>query len=128
MSISGLSSSMYMAADSMSVHTVGTQVASHNIANISTDGFTPQRATYATGSNGMGVELENVRKLEQPWGGDTASISSEALDLSVRKTPSGTEIAREVPQLIRNQRGFEANAATIRTTDEMMGSLLNIIG
>lgn len=126
MSISGISSSMGLAAGSMAVHSVGLQVASHNIANVSTAGFTPQRATYATGAGGIGVELENVRKLDQALGGDTASVSSEAMAAATKG--SGTELAREVPQLILNQRGFEANAATICAADQMLGSLLDMMG
>lgn len=119
--VSGINSSMQMASGALSTLSVGTQVTAHNIANVSTGDFLPQRATYATGPGGAGVELESVRK--QP----AAVISEEAGGIPVGKRASGTELAREFPQLMTTQRAFEANAATIRAADEMFGSLLNII-
>lgn len=120
--ISGVTSSMHLASGSMATHNVGMQVAAHNIANISTDGFTPQRAEYATGANGVGVELQTVRKVEQPLGRGNPDIAASAPSMPER---SGTELAYELPRMIATQRGFEAQAVTIRTADEMLGTLFN---
>lgn len=108
-------SSLGIASASMNVHGVKMQVATHNIANISTDGFRPQFANFATGSGGRGVELETVSKVSNPFG--------ETNPLNI----SGTDIAREMPQMIMTQRGFEANAATIVTADSMLGTLVDMI-
>lgn len=127
-SISGISSSMHIAAGSLATHSVGMQVSAHNVANISTDGFLPQRATYATGSGGIGVELETVRKLEQP--GDAALEGANlgaSTSVQVGTQFAKTELAREMPHMILTERGFQANAATIRTSDEMLGTLLDSI-
>lgn len=107
-------SGMSLAAGSLATHSVGMQVAAHNVANVSTDGFQPQTATYATGPNGQGVALESVRKQEPALGSQNLQAS-------------GTELAKEMPHMIATQRGFEANVAVIRASDEMTGSLLNII-
>lgn len=40
---------------------------------------------------------------------------------------SNTDLATEMVGLITSQRGFEANLATIRTQDKMLGSLLDIL-
>jgi len=126
--IPGIASSMHLAAGSLATHSVGMQVSAHNVANISTDGFMPQRATYATGSNGMGVELESVRKLNQPLRGlDAASVSGDAGFADSALPASSTDIAKEMPHMILTERGFQANAAAIRTADEMLGTLLNFI-
>lgn len=40
---------------------------------------------------------------------------------------SGTELSREMPQMIATQRGFEANAATVRTADQMLGTIIDMV-
>ena len=39
---------------------------------------------------------------------------------------SGTDLAREMINLITSQRSFEANLATIATYDDMLGSILDV--
>lgn len=125
--LSGIDSALYMAADSLAVHSVGMQVTAHNIANVSTADFLPQRATYATGQNGVGVELQSVRKQDAPLGRPSLANNAEASESAAKIRASGTELAREIPQMIATQRAFEANAATIRTAEEMSATILNII-
>lgn len=122
--ISGITSSMYLAAGSMDTHSIGIQVSAHNVANISTDGFTPQRATYATRTDGQGVELESVHK---PDIQDMVNLSDSASIYADVLQQSGTELAREMPHMLLTERGFQANAATIRAADEMLGSLVNSV-
>lgn len=123
--LSGINSSLDIASRALATHSVSAQVAAHNIANISTTGFLPQRATFATGSNGTGVELESVRKQDLPLG--RRSPGEDGNGFLAATNASGTNLAEEMPRLIATQRGFEANAATIRAADEMLGSLLNLI-
>lgn len=138
--ISGITSSMHIASGSLDVHSIGMQVSAHNVANISTDGFAPQRVTYATGSAGMGVELESVRKLDASGiaglpAGNTENLDvQDKVDLSGRASiyldilpQSGTELAKELPRILLTERGFQANAATVRAADDMLGSLINSI-
>lgn len=123
--VSGINSSLDIAAGALAVHSAAIQVAAHNIANVSTTGFLPRHATFATGSHGTGVELESVRKQDLPLGRQSLAEDGDRSRATIKA--SGTELAREMPQLITTQRGFEANAATVRTADEMLGSLLNLI-
>lgn len=140
--ISAITSSMHLAAGSMDVHSIGMQVSAHNVANVSTEGFAPQRAAYVTGPVGMGVELESVRKQDASGAAglppqndeqddlnvrDRVDLSSEASMYSGFLPQSGTEIAKEMPQMILTERGFQANAATIRAADDMLGSLINSV-
>ncbi len=124
--ISSVQSSMLVAAGSMAAHSVGMQVSAHNVANVSTDGFSPRRATYATGSGGTGAELETVRKLASPLGeADSASAPDSAKAPNDILPQSGTELSEEMPRMILAERGFQANAAVVTAADEMLGSLLN---
>lgn len=121
-SISGIGSALNYAADALSVHSVGIQVSAHNIANVNTGDFLPQRATLATGPKGLGVDLESIAKA--PALPDTHP-SGELGRFLGDKAPSTTEISREMPSLLLSERAFQANVATIRTSDEMYGTLLN---
>lgn len=129
--ISGISSSLYLGSGALGVHSVGMQVTSHNIANVSTAEFEPQRALYATGPNGLGVELDAVIRENMPLGGreqvsqNRGDIGDSGMPPEFAK-PSGTELAREFPRMISTQRAFEANTKMVSTADEMLGSLLNI--
>lgn len=122
--ISGITSAMRIAAGSLLTHSTGMQVASHNIANVNTGGFAPQRLTYADGPKGLGAELESVRKAEVP---DATCYPESVRSFFGGKAPSGTELAKEIPQMTLTQRAFQANAAIIRTADEMFGTLLDTI-
>lgn len=113
---------MHWASGSLGVHSVGMQVTAHNVANVSTDSFSPQRAVYATGAGGNGVVLDTVYSV------DAAAIQGLPRDVSVAAYPfSGTELSREMPQMIMTQRGFQANAATVRTADEMLGTIVDMV-
>lgn len=130
----GITSALFMGAGAMQAHSWGMAVHAHNVANVSTDGFAPQRALFATGPGGQGVTLDSV--IREPrlggalagYGADgTAADFREAANLPPGMTlPSGTELAREMPGMIVTQRTYEANAQTVRTADEMLGTLLNL--
>ena len=130
----GISSALFMGAGAMQAHSWGMAVSAHNVANVSTDGFTPQRALFATGPGGQGVTLDTVIRepglggLAAGYGPDGATTAAQdvsGLPPGVPR-PSGTELAREMPHMIVTQRTYEANAATVRTADEMLGTLLNM--
>ena len=130
----GISSALYMGAGAMQAHSWGMAVSAHNVANVSTDGFTPQRALFATGPGGRGVTLDTVLR-EPPLGGAVSApdrrgasgdVSAAAGLPPEAMRPSGTELAKEMPRMIITQRTYESNAQTVRTADDMLGTLLNI--
>ena len=41
---------------------------------------------------------------------------------------SNVDLTEEIPQTITAQRGYEANLKLIETQDEMLGSVLDILG
>ena len=130
----GITSALFMGAGAMQAHSWGMAVTAHNVANVSTDGFTPQRALFATGPGGRGVTLDTVIR-EPGLGGLAGGAGPDGVTAGAQNVsglppevlrPSGTELAREMPHMIVTQRTYEANAATVRTADEMLGTLLNI--
>jgi flagellar basal-body rod protein FlgC len=77
----------------------------HNIANMSTEGYRPQSVGLADGPGGNGVQV--------------ASVS--------RADAAGVDVAREMVGLMQVDHAYSANAAMIRTGDEMTGTVLNMI-
>jgi flagellar basal-body rod protein FlgC len=133
--MSSISSSMHIGASAMNTFAVGMAVTAHNIANVNTAEFEPQRAAYATGPGGIGVQLETIFQgngIARPEGIDTAfptqAIAKAAsYDLPPEMlNPSGTDLAREMVNMIVTQRSYEANTKIVRTGDEMLGTLLDI--
>lgn len=72
----------------MNTHSWGMAVASHNVANVSTAGFEPQRAVYATGPAGQGVRLDAVLQGGVPSGpGGTSFSAAQAVYDVTRPCP-----------------------------------------
>ncbi|MDR2075714.1 MAG: flagellar biosynthesis protein FlgG [Desulfovibrio sp.] len=111
----GLSTSL----SALNAFSVGVQGTAYNIANVSTDGFRPVSVRYRSGRPAdFGVEPVITRPRPMP-------------DELVGRTPgplpfSRTDVAREMTHLMVNQRSFEANAAVVRSVDEMLGVLVDL--
>ena len=124
--MSGITGSMYIGALAMDAHSWGMAVTAHNVANVNTAGFTPQRAVYATGPGGRGVRLDAVLQDAGAAGRLDAATNSDPSMPPEFVNPSGTDLGREMTQMISTQRIYEANAQTVRTGDAMLGVLLDL--
>lgn len=98
----GMSSAMALSLSGMSAAMGGMQVAAHNIANASVDGFRRQRAETMTTVGGV-VEL----RLGQ----------AEA---------AGDALAADMVGLLQSKNAFLANLAVFKRADEAFGKLLEI--
>jgi flagellar basal-body rod protein FlgC len=91
------------------------EVSAHNVANSNTDGFDPQRVDQ--------VELRN--------GGTRGYISQPDLTNPIYARDgmlveaSNTDLASETINQMQATNAFKANLATLRTSDEMIGSLFD---
>ena len=98
------------------------EVTAHNVANASTDGFKKDRALLSEGNKGH-VQV-HVEKIDTP-----GHLVYETRDgVMSEKELSNVDLAEELPRTIPDQRGYEANLAVLRTRDEMLGTLVDIIG
>lgn len=94
----------------------------NNLANSLSDEFKASRTRNLEGDTG-GVTTYTVKDnrpgplVEDPVKNDDSL-----------KELSNTDIAEEFVQQIFAQKGFEANAKTINTVDEALGSVIDIIG
>jgi len=135
---------------------VGVQGTAYNVANINTDGFRPVSVHYQTGPAEQGVRPVVTREKPfpgevpafarawdnlsagQPEGqSDTQAVGKDdapgvapmpsfLFGLTGPAGPSHVDMAREMVNLTVNQRSFEANATVIRTTDEMLGTVIDL--
>jgi flagellar hook protein FlgE len=96
-------------------------VAANNIANVETEGFKKSRATLVENSE-KSVTV-NITRSDTP-GSVTVDTTGGQL---TEKEQSNVDLAEEIPQTVVAQRGYEANLSTIRTQDEMMKSVIDII-
>lgn len=109
----------------------GIALSAHNIANVNTESFEPQRIHYATGPSAEGVHIIAITQSDGPFhsrsiqavNNDETLDDDKALQIA---THNGTDLAREITQLSMTQRSFEANSVSIRTFDEMLGTVLDI--
>jgi len=97
-------------------------VSANNIANFATESFKKSRAVFREGRNG-GVEVE-IERVDTPG----PIIPEDGDDPYFAREMFNVDLGEEIPQTILAQRGYEANLSVIRTTDELLGSLIDILG
>jgi len=95
-----------------------TDVAAHNLANLNTPGFQPLRADSE--GNVTTQATVSAETVETPMGDsalfDDASPVSSNVNLSV-----------EMTNLLINKRAFEANVNALKSQNEALGDLLDLI-
>lgn len=100
---------------------IGLGVKANNIANSDSENFKKSRAIYTEGENGeVKAEISKVGPENEISSINTENNTSEA-------QPSNVDLTEEIPGMIIDQRGFEANLKAIKTKDEMLGTVLDII-
>lgn len=80
-----------------------------NTANIATEGYEPVEAVFT----------------EAPQGG--VEVTLRQSDESPPATRSGTDVTDETVKNITYRAGFRANAGVIKRSDEMLGTLLDLM-
>jgi flagellar basal-body rod protein FlgC len=97
-------------------------VIANNVANVETEEFKKSRATLVEGPE-SNVKVE-ITQPEDP-GPTVVEVKNVQIE---EKELSNVDLAEEIPQTIFAQRGYEANLKLIRTHDEMLTSVLDILG
>ena len=127
--MNGINSSMQYGASAMNALGLGMNVVAHNVANVSTAAFVPRRAAYADGAGGQGMQLDAVLRDAGPaadWSAANAVYDVTPNRFAEHLSPSGTELSAEITRMISTQHAYEANAQVVRTSDAMLGTLLDI--
>ncbi len=115
-----LISAMNTSLSAMNAFSTGVHGSAYNLANVNTAGFNPVAVHYASGpSSSSGTETGVRPVVSRP-------VSAPAETGRVFG-PSRTDVAREMVNLSVNQNAFDANAQVIRASDEMLGTLVDMI-
>ncbi len=109
-------------SSALRAHATKLAVSADNIANFATESFKKSRAVFQEGRNG-GVEVD-IERVDTPG----PIIPDDGDDQYVAREMSNVDLGEEIPQTMLAQRGYEANLSVIRTADEMLGSLIDILG
>lgn len=97
------------------------EITAHNVANMQTPGFRALRADIVENANG-GSRVASVRPTTTP--------GSPLLD-PIPGSPtvgSNVDLTSELTQQLLSLRAFQANAALVRSQDELLLELLDIRG
>ena len=133
-----ISSSMDIGATALSAFGAGMQTLTHNVANVNTAGFNPQRAEYSDISGNGGTRLDAVFQGDGLSGQEGTRVSYDELRQRARDMgagegtpleslfPSGTSLEREMADLVAMPHTYEANAQVVRTADDMLGVILDM--
>lgn len=96
-------------------------VTANNVANVNSDEFKRSEAILKEGEQGA-VEVE-IRQIDSE--GPIIPANTDGVE---DRELSNVDLTTELPNAMITQRAFEANLKMIETEDEMIGSILDIIG
>lgn len=85
-------------------------VSSNDIANVNTAGYEESVVSQSDNGTSSGTSIDAINK-----------ISNSPSELS------NTRLEVEMPEQMMNAKGYEANASVIKTQDQMLGSLMDIV-
>jgi flagellar basal-body rod protein FlgC len=97
-------------------------VTADNIANVNTDEFKKRRVTLKEGNRGD-VQVD-IKRVNTP-GHRYQELEGDQL---VEKESSNVNLEEEIPEMMVTQRTYEANLKVLQTQDEMLGTMLDIMG
>ena len=114
---------MYAASSAMRAYSTVMDVTGNNIANVNTRGFTAKSATLAEQSP-SGVKVSSIRDASIPAPHIQSAYKNSESFIAHRM--SNVDVGREKLNEIVSLRSVQANSATIRTTDDMLGTIINM--
>ena len=115
--IDGLSSTV----SSLQAHDRKMNVHANNIANVNTNGFKRSQAVLEEGRTGdvrVALHKDLSPAPQDPLAPDAPGVEKEL---------SNVDLADELTGMIPTEVGYKANLKTIRTRDEMIGTLLDTL-
>jgi flagellar hook protein FlgE len=95
-------------------------VTAHNVANVMTNEFKKSRTEFVALETGGVLTVIQKNESAGPSILNNTGYGPAQLELS------NVDLGEEAINLIISQRGYEANLQTIKTADDMLGSLLDI--
>ena len=115
----------------LNVFGLSRDVTANNLANINTDEFKSKRLDIQTMPDNSGVQVEDVVTINTPGPlkneMQLAENNGKIEQQNALVEGSNTEPAREITQMIENERSFEANARVVKTHDQMAGTIIDML-
>lgn len=111
---------IYPAFTGLAAFATQVAVTAHNLANVNTNGFKKSKTEL------VAVETGGVLPVVQKDESAGPSILNDTSYGPAQVELSNVDLGEEAVNLILAQRGFEANLSSIKTADEMLGSILDI--
>jgi len=113
-------SAIHTALSGLAAYAKQVEVTAHNVANVNTDGFKKSHTEFV--SVGSGGVLPVVRKDESPG----PTVLSDRGHGPTMVELSNVDLAEEAVNQILARRGFEANIQTLKTSDDLLGTILDM--
>ena len=105
------------------------QVTANNLANVNTNEFKASSVRFETGPMDQGVRISEIRSDATPGAWVEHPVYTEEEGRARQRMgwieTSNTDIAREFTNMISVENAYRANVASIRTVDEMLGTILS---
>ena len=97
-------------------------VTANNTANVLSSGFKKSRVINSANSAQVGGVRTDIQQIDTPGGyGSVDPSTGERMELS------NVDLAEETVSMIISERTFQANLQTLRTEDEMLGHIIDVI-
>ncbi len=113
--------SIHSALSGLTAFSTQLDVSAHNVANVMTNEFKKSRTEFVALETGGVLPVIQKNESAGPFILNNTGYGPALLELS------NVDLGEETANQITGRRGFEANLQTIKTTDDMLGSLLDIM-
>ena len=111
---------IYSALSGLTAFSTQIDVTAHNVANVNTNGFKKSRTELVTVETGGVLPVIQKNQSAGPFILNNTGYGPAQLELS------NVDLGEEAVNQILAQRGFEANISTLKTVDDMLGTILDI--
>jgi flagellar basal-body rod protein FlgC len=113
-------SAMYPAFTGLAAFATQIAVTAHNVANVNNNGFKKSKTDLVAVETGGVLPVVQKDKSAGPAILNDTGYGPAQLELS------NVDLGEEALNQILAQRGFEANISTLKTADDMLGTILDI--
>lgn len=111
---------IYSALSGLTAFSTQIDVTAHNVANVNTNGFKKSRTELVAAETGGVLPVIQKNQSAGPFILNNTGYGPAQLELS------NVDLGEEAVNQILAQRGFEANISTLKTVDDMLGTILDI--
>ena len=112
-------SAIHTALSGLTAFAKQVEVSAHNVANVNTDGFKKSRTEFVEVETGGVLPVVHKDDSSGP-----AVLKDTGYGLAQVEL-SNVDLGEEVVNQIIAQRGFEANLRTLKTADDILGSIID---